>query len=376
MFSRPRVLLLVPHLCGGGAERVIAHLTRGLSPDKYEVHLGLITRTECKSERMPSWVKIHTLGARRVRYGALPLLRLIRRVHPHLILSSMAHLNFLVLLLRPFFPRITRVAVRQNAEISGEIQSGNAPGYTGYFYRHLYPAADRVVCQTHAMAEDLQQRSRIDASQVAVLANPVDAEAIRTIDQDAKVESSGPGPHLLAVGRLVREKGFDLLIEALASLRIKYPSADLTIVGSGRELDNLRALRSALSLDSFVHLAGYDPHPERFFRAASLFVCSSRQEGLPNALLEAAAGGLPIAALPSSTGIVKLLAGKRGVWLGKEISAHELTAVLLDALSSIHPGQRFPHLWMEPFHMGPAILAYERMIDDMLSEPRLFCPAQ
>ena len=60
----------------------------------------------------------------------------------------MAHLNFLVLLLRPFFPPGTRVVARQNGTVSAALEFGDLPGYTRMLYRLLYRFADRVVCQT------------------------------------------------------------------------------------------------------------------------------------------------------------------------------------------------------------------------------------
>jgi hypothetical protein len=101
---RPRVLLLIPHLGGGGAEQVTALLSTGLSSQKYELHLGLVTQADAGPIAQPPGVTIHPLGAHRVRSGAFRLLRLVRRLKPNVILSGMAHLNFLVLLLRPFFP--------------------------------------------------------------------------------------------------------------------------------------------------------------------------------------------------------------------------------------------------------------------------------
>ncbi|HUD73563.1 MAG TPA: hypothetical protein VMQ76_00715, partial [Terracidiphilus sp.] len=115
--SRPKVLLLIPHLGDGGAERVTELLARNLSAEKYELHLGLITQAQA-DEELPSWVHVHALGARRVRGGAFRLFRLVRKLKPDLILSGMFHLNFLVLLLHPFFPPNTRVMVRQNGTVS------------------------------------------------------------------------------------------------------------------------------------------------------------------------------------------------------------------------------------------------------------------
>ena len=366
MVQRPRVLLLIPHLGGGGAERVTALLTQGLSAEKYEVHLGLITQSLRASEIVPAGVEIHGLGVDRVRWAVFPLLRLVRRLQPELILSGMAHLNFLVLLLRPFLPRKTRIIIRQNATVSADLESGRLPAWTRLFYRLLYPAADRVVCQTRAMADDLEACSGVRDDQVRVLPNPIDADCIRRIGHDSDPHWNGPGPHLLAIGRLSPEKGFDLLLQAFSSLRIKFPEADMTILGSGPEMAALKQMRQELHLEGHVRFAGFVLHPEAYFPGATLFVLPSRSEGLPNALLEAAAAGLPIVATPCTDGVVQLMLGKTGSWLAGDISSKGLTGALLNALISIRPGQRFPHPWIEDYLMDCAIRKYEHMIDETL----------
>jgi glycosyltransferase involved in cell wall biosynthesis len=343
---------------------VTALLARGLPARKYEVHLGLISRSAHPSPALPSSVTVHRLGVRRVSLAALTLLRLIRRLQPDVILSGMAHLNFLVLLLKPLFPSRTRVLVRQNATVSADLRSSPQPACTRLLYRLLYPAADRVVCQTPAMAADLAEQSGVRSELVKVLPNPIDFESVRA--SSTSNHWSGKGPHLLAIGRLSDEKGFDLLLGAFASVRISFPSADLTILGEGPASASLQQLCRSLHLEASVHFPGHVPRPELYFPGATLFVLSSRREGLPNALLEAAAGGLPIAALPSSDGIVDLLDRKPGVWLAPEISCRALTRTLLLALHPLRPGQRFVHHWVEPFAMRSAIQHYEALIDQTL----------
>ncbi len=178
MAQRVRILLLIPHLGGGGAERVTALLARGLSREKYDLHLGLITQSAVagvKSEpALPPWVTVHELSASRVREASFPLLRLVHRLEPDVILSGMAHLNFLVLLLRPLFPSSTRVLVRQNGTVSSVLAHDGVPPYTRLLYRLLYRHADRVICQSHAMADDLAAALELRAERIAVLPNPVD----------------------------------------------------------------------------------------------------------------------------------------------------------------------------------------------------------
>lgn len=344
-------------------------LARGLSPDKYNVHVGVITETDLKLAPFPPTVSVHALGVHRVRAGALGLFRLIQRLQPDIVFSGAPHLNFLVLLLRPLFPRKTRVLVRQTHSASTRFESGRWIDNTPLFYRLLYPHADRVVCQTPAMAADLAQRTGIARDSLRVLPNPIDAETIRALDFAETSSWSGPGPHLLAVGRLAKEKGFDLLLQAFASLRVAYPAADLTIIGKGPQRERLDSICRILGLQSSVRFTGHIERPESFFPGATVFVMPSRHEGLPNSLLEAAAAGLPIVALPAEGGVSELLAGKSGVWLADQITSSSLLRSLLLALRNIHTGDRYAHPWVEEFRMDRAIPRYERLFDEALLRP-------
>jgi glycosyltransferase involved in cell wall biosynthesis len=182
----------------------------------------------------------------------------------------------------------------------------------------------------------------------------------------------GPGPHLLAVGRLVHEKGFDLLLEAFARVRCQFPQADLTIAGEGSLRGALEAQAWHLGIHGAVRFTGYVDRPYRFYPGATLFVLSSRREGMPNALLEAAAAGLPLVALPASGGLVDLVAGRSGVWLAPAISASALAETLLAALQALEPGQGFDHSFLYSsardehyggFSFAQAIEAYDALID-------------
>ncbi len=339
-----RVLVVIPHLGGGGAERVAALVAGGLSKQKYDVHLGLVTQVSRDFSDLPPPVTVHMLGARRVRTAAIPLIRLIRRIKPDVILSGAAHLNFLVLLLRPLFPRKTRVLVRQDATVSSVLAFGDVPWYTPLLYRYLYRRADHIICQSRAMADDLARELPLARERIVVLPNPVDLEAIRASGRASGQAMAcwlGPGPHLLAVGRLAREKGFDLLLEALVTVRERFPRADLIIAGAGPEEAALRGQCRSLGLERAVQLPGYVERPYIFYAGASLFVLSSRFEGMPNALLEAAAGGLPIVATPASGGVVELLRNRQKAWLTPDISAASLASALLKALDDLSAGRRF-----------------------------------
>jgi glycosyltransferase involved in cell wall biosynthesis len=367
--QRAKVLLLIPHLGGGGAERVIATLARCLSPEKYEVHLGLVTQSAPEMQNFPELNSVYALGARRVRYGAWKILRLVWLERPAVILSGMAHLNVLVLALRPLFSSRTRVVIRQNGAIAATLAVwGNSP-FLRRIYSATYKRADMVICQTHQMAEELHSTLGIDRAKLVVLPNPVDVAAIRvSADAETTEIPTSSGLRLLAVSRLAPEKGVDLLLEAFAGVLRRFPSADLRIAGDGSCRPALERQCKHLGIEQRVKFLGNVAEPASLFRCATLFVLSSREEAMPNALLEAAAAGLPIVATPASPGLAAVLNGQPGTWLVREISAKAVEATLCDALSSIHAGQRFRHVWIEPFDLKNAIPAYERVIDRALQE--------
>jgi glycosyltransferase involved in cell wall biosynthesis len=370
MAKRSTVLLLIPHLGGGGAERVIELLLRHLPQENFDIHLGLITQSGAGSVQLPAHVSVHGLGANRVRFAAVSLLRLIRRLRPNLILSGIEHLNFLLLFLRPLVPSETRILVRQSGTASGTMRTGGLPPWAMQAYRRLYKRADGIICQSRAMASDLCFAAHISPDLVHVLPNPVDFDgAQRNTQLQPSCCWRGPGPHLLAAGRLAPEKGFDLLLRSFANFRKRSPSADLAIAGAGREEQALRELSRSLGLKESVRFRGYVPSPAKYYSGASLFVLPSRQEGIPNALLEAAAGGLPIVATPASAGLVELLHDKPGVWLARETSANALAEALSAALP-LPLGQRFHHRWVEPFRLEKAIPGYVQLIDSTLEKGR------
>jgi glycosyltransferase involved in cell wall biosynthesis len=360
--NRARVLLLIPHLGGGGAEHVTELLARHLDRSKYEIHLALATlSSECLRDSFGGIV-VHELNASRIRYSALKLLRLLWDLKPKAIVSGMAHLNLLVLLLRPTFPKQTLVLVRQNGPLSATVEACRFPNVWRWIYGWAYRRADLVICQSESMAQEIKQELQVHEKRIKLLPNPVDSELIRHIGGSCAY-SFDSRQYLLAVGRLVPEKGFDILLEAFAALADRFADVHLVIAGSGRLEAALREQAVRLGIAEGVRFTGHVSNPAVLFGGARLYVLSSRVEGVPNALLEAAAAGLPIVATPASGGVSELLADHEGVWLADETSAKALRAALETALQAVEPGQRCPHSWIEAFDIARAIPAYEAAID-------------
>jgi glycosyltransferase involved in cell wall biosynthesis len=134
---------------------------------------------------------------------------------------------------------------------------------------------------------------------VHVVPNPVDVEALGT---DGARELPIAPRTLVAMGRLARQKGFDVLLDAFARCAPAHPEWKLLILGEGEERTRLEAQVRALGLDGRVQLPGRVQRPGAILRRAELFVLPSRWEGFPNALLEAMACGVAAIAADCPSG--------------------------------------------------------------------------
>ena len=138
---------------------------------------------------------------------------------------------------------------------------------------------------------------------------------------------------VLAVGRLHEQKGFDLLLQAWQPIEKHYPEWQLRIVGEGPQRAALERQIREQGLEHVV-LAGRTADVAKEYAAASLFVLSSRYEGLPLALIEAMWCGTPCVAFNCPQGPAELLADGRG-WLVENGNVEKLTQQIVYAIS--HP---------------------------------------
>ncbi len=177
----------------------------------------------------------------------------------------------------------------------------------------IYRRADRIVCVSQGIRDALGSAMMLrNEDALVVIENPViiphgDAQPVAPVATlPVGVEAC------LAVGRLVPEKGFDMLVDAFSRL-VDRPQLHLVILGEGPQREALTKQICKLGLQSRVMLPGFDPDPFTWMRAASIFVLSSRSEGSPNTLIQALACGAPVVStrLPGSTDIL-LEHGKYG----------------------------------------------------------------
>lgn len=205
----------------------------------------------------------------------------------------------------------------------------------GFPWRNLRPwvyrGADKVVAQTITVAEKMNANWALH--NLETIPNPL-ARELPAISEICGERSNV----LLSVGRLSREKGHDILLDAWADVREEFPGWRLRLVGDGPERNRLEAQATRLGLSSCLEFAGPARPVWPEYLSARIFVLPSRREGFPNALLEALACGCVCIASDCNSGPAELL--KNGV-LGQLYApntAEELAAALRSALRQSSSG--------------------------------------
>ena len=197
--------------------------------------------------------------------------------------------------------------------------------------RRLARRLDARYCE-HIVALTERDRNRwIEAAQprgsVACIPNPLPfAIPTQPAPRTAKI--------VLAVGRLVHAKGFDVLLHAWATVAKQAPGWKLMIVGEGEERPTLEALRNQLALRDSVELPGIYPDVTKAYEQASIFCLSSRYEGFGLVLIEAMAFGLPIVSTDCETGPRELLGDGQTAVVVPADTATALSAGLLHMINN------------------------------------------
>jgi glycosyltransferase involved in cell wall biosynthesis len=175
----------------------------------------------------------------------------------------------------------------------------------------LYGVIDRRVLRRYnsivAVSEDVRQRllgSGVAADRIHFIRNGIDLRPFTTATPSLRHLFS-PGELLIGwVGRLTYDKGPDIFLRAIAHLRPDFPDARFILVGEGPYRPEVERLIAELALSDAVHLLGQRSDMPAIYASCDLMVSSSRQEGLPMAILEGMAAGLPWIA--TSVGAVPL----------------------------------------------------------------------
>lgn len=306
-----RIVLFIGCLCGGGAERVVANLANHLAEEGHDTTV-LTVSTEQTYHISPAvkWVKLCSESERQLPHKLLNVLRMGRLICFFLTFRTDVYLTFL--------PKLSKTILRFRKLIKVPIILAERAD-PGTYYREnpknrnmmelYYPRADAFVFQTTDARDFYAETLGLRNMKCTVIPNAVNTAFV------GKSYEGKRSKRIVSAGRLDEQKNYSLLIDAFAEFKKIMPGYQLVIYGEGPKRSALEKRIADLSLTECVFLPGRTDQIVEAIRDASLFVLPSDYEGMPNALAEAMALGLPCIATDCPAGGSRFLIddGKTGI---------------------------------------------------------------
>jgi glycosyltransferase involved in cell wall biosynthesis len=312
-----KLAIFLPGLYEGGAERVMLHLAEGLTLKGVEVHLVMARAEGPNLPLVPENVWLVDLKAKNTFRSLFPLVDYINREQPDALLSGL-FANIIAIAAAHRVKRRPRVVVCEHNTLSVQVYNNRQDWrfrILPLLARVLYPKADQIVAVSEGVKKDIAKVIHLPGERIRVIYNPVvTPELLQMGDQlpEHPWLRQGEPPVILSVGRLVPIKEFDSLIRVFARV-CQEKTCRMIILGEGPEREKLQGLIAELGLDNEVQLPGFIENPYPLIGHASLYVLCSRHEGLPGALIEAMAFGVPLVSTDCPSGPREILQdGKYG----------------------------------------------------------------
>lgn len=361
-----RILIVTTELGVGGAERCVANVACGLDPSKYAVHLVALApppiapKDALVQQLEAAQIPLTFLGCRskwQLFSAVGQLKRIIREIQPDVVWSFLFHANIVTAMAT----RVTRTKRVQSLRV---VEQGS---WRRRVQSWAAQQADRVLCVSEGVRQFASKTLRLPEAKLQVIPNGIDVDAIQPTTYAEPVDRKH---RILAVGRLEDQKGFDWLIFRLAELLREKPEWELVILGDGQLLPELVTQIDSEGLNDSVRLPGWQDDLLSWFRTSEIYALSSRWEGMPNALIEAMAHGLPVMATDVE-GVRELLPGDLAMQMVDHWKMPEAEALLRQLIEDPalrqQLGQANRRQIEAHFSLRQMVQSYETMLDDVLS---------
>jgi L-malate glycosyltransferase len=367
--NRPaNVIYIVSALVTGGVQHAILTLLSHLDRAKYR---GQVCCTYKRGELAPLFeeagIPVH-LVPMHSRFNPLDLWRMSRFlqreqadiVHTHMYASNVSGAAA---------ARLAGISnVVSHLHSSHELTSANrirTMRWTDGWRKAYFAVSGHV-------REDFLQLTHVQPEKVHVCYNAIDPPAPQDEQEGARLRAelgiAAGAPVIRNVGRLVPVKGTDVFVRAAAVVARQRPDARFVVVGSGKELGNLKKLAAELGVSGQVFFVGQQQNTQRFYQMFDLFALTSRTEGFGNVLLEAYHAHLPVVATRVGGIPEVVLDGKTGLLAPSE-SHEEIGRAILTLLQDGQKSEEFARAGLEyakQFSVEAAVDKLEALYDSLL----------
>ena len=307
------ILFVTYKLSDGGAERAISRFASELSELGYRIGLLIFKRQE-DEYLVSSGVKIFSFSNKYSEDVGNVITRTLRRKKEiHQVLKQ-----FMPDCVIPFLEPIVRETYFASRGLGIPIVATlrDTPQVTSFLKRilrtYVYNKSNAIFLQSKAQVQYVAKKNR---KKCFIVPNPVSddfIEAMKNRSYRTQIR------RIVSVGRLAEQKNYPLLIRSIEKTHRNYPELKLIIYGEGECKDLLRDIIDSLNAEEYIILKGRTNDLAQELLNSDLFIMTSNHEGMPNALMEAMATGIPCISSDCPTGPKELLGkNERGILFEK-----------------------------------------------------------
>ena len=276
-------------------------------------------RKSVMADEVEKICKVIVINKNKSSLSIIPLSNYLRTKKPNILISVQHFANVSALLSNFISGNKTKVIVTERSSINQSLNQINIlkKMIIKLLIYFLYPKSQGIITNSFGIKEELSNMIKNKNKQINVIYNPTYDPKIYSNTKEKiyphKWFENKKIPVIISVGRLSKEKNFELLIKSFYKFREKFNSK-LVILGDGPEKKNLNELINNLNLSKDCYLPGFVKNPYDYMKLSSLFILTSHYEGLPNVLIEAQACEIPIISTDCKHGPKEiLLDGKAGI---------------------------------------------------------------
>lgn len=362
--SRKKIWYLIGTLSVGGTERTLVDLVNNIDKRKFTPTIWTISDVGPLADDVVEDIPVNSLNASH-KLDPGPLLRLtnhLQKERPAVLQSFLYFDNLLA--------RLVGLSTPVTTVISGVRDVPNSlPLHRDLSDRLTLSLSDHIVSNSESGAEWIVDRGA-KPEKVSVVHNGREIEQFETADGESVREelSLNSGKIVGTVGRLIERKGHRDLIQSWPQILSSHPDSALLIVGDGPERESLETQARNLCVADSVHFTGVRDDVPRLLSTFDVFVFPSYHEGLPGALLEAMAAGVPIVTTPVD-GCSELVANNDH---GVHVPAGDPEAIATEVVGLLSNSERAEKLGVaanrrarEHFSVDAMVSGFESLYDQV-----------
>ena len=287
------IILIIPSLSGGGAERTAANLACLFKDNGFSVEIICIYKKSLKEFKINKDIKVTYLNCKRSLYSIKKLKNILINRNPSFIITFLSLTNILISVAK-FFTKIKHFYIYTQHEIPSktfnQIFKINRNILIKFLIKISYKSSDKIICVSNGLKEEMKKlfNNNLD-SKITTIYNYIENSKIH----NKEFRSNNSEINLLSIGRLVDHKDFFTLLKSINLIKDKV-KFKLTIIGKGNQENRLKKYIKDNKLNKFCKIIPFTENLSRYYTKSDIYISTSLHESFGNTIVEAMQYGLKI----------------------------------------------------------------------------------